>query len=106
MARYLVQGSYTADGAKGLLREGGTKRVKAVEDAIKSLGGKLEAFYFAFGETDTFVIVDVPDSVSIAALSLAFSASGRGRIRTTALVTPAEIDEAVKRKIAYRAPGE
>jgi uncharacterized protein with GYD domain len=71
-----------------------------------SQGRRHEAFYFAFGETDTFVIVDVPDSVSIAALSLAFSASGRGRIRTTALVTPAEIDEAVKRKIAYRAPGE
>ena len=106
MPKYLVQGSYTAEGAKGLLKEGGSKRVKAVEEALQTLGGKVDAFYFAFGDTDTFVVVDVPDSASVAALSLAFGASGRGHVKTTALLTPAEIDAAVKKKLAFRAPGK
>ena len=106
MPKYLIQGSYTAEGAKGLLNEGGSSRIKAVEEALKSLGGKLEAFYFAFGDTDTFVIVDVPDNASVAALSLAFGASGRGHIKTTALLTADEIDAAVAKKVTFRAPGK
>jgi len=106
MPKYLIQGSYTAEGAKGLLKEGGSKRVKAVEAALKGIGGRVEAFYFAFGETDSFVIVDVPDNASVAALSLAFGASGRGHVKTTALVTPEEIDSAVKKKISFRPPGK
>ena len=106
MPKYLIQGSYSEDGAKGLLKEGGSKRVKAVQEAMKSLGGKLEAFYFAFGETDTFVIVDLPDNASVAAISLAFGSSGRGHIKTTALLAPEEIDAAVKKKVTFRAPGK
>jgi uncharacterized protein with GYD domain len=76
MPKYLIQASYTEDGVQGLLKDGGSKRRAAAERAIKDLGGKLEAFYFAFGDTDALVIADIPDNMSAAAVSLAVSASG------------------------------
>jgi uncharacterized protein with GYD domain len=105
MAKYLISASYTAEGAKGVLKEGGTKRRQAAEQVIKSAGGKLEAFYFAFGENDAFVIVDAPDHASVAAMSLAINASGAVRTKTVVLLTPEEIDQATKKGTTYRAPG-
>jgi uncharacterized protein with GYD domain len=105
MAKYLIAASYTADGAKGVLKEGGTKRRQAAEQVITSSGGKLEAFYFAFGENDAFVIIDAPDHASVAAMSLAISASGAVRTKTVVLLTPEEIDQAAKKGTSYRAPG-
>jgi uncharacterized protein with GYD domain len=105
MAKYLVTASYTADGAKGVLKEGGTKRRQAAEQAIKSAGGKIDAFYFAFGENDAYVIVDAPDHVSVAAASLAINASGAVQTKTVVLLTPEEIDQAIAKGTTYRAPG-
>jgi uncharacterized protein with GYD domain len=105
MPRYLFQGSYTAEGAKGLLAEGGSKRRAAIEEMVKGLGGRLEAFYFAYGETDAFVIVDLPDSASATAVSLTVAASGTARVRTTVLMTPEEVDQAAKKTVGYRPPG-
>jgi len=105
MPKYLVQGSYTAEGTQGLLKDGGSKRRKAAEALTKSLGGRLEAFYFAFGETDAFAIVDVPDNVSAAAAALTIAASGAVRVRTTVLITPEEMDQAAKKTVSYRPPG-
>lgn len=106
MGKYLVQGSYTGDAAKGLLKEGGTGRRAAIEKLYASIGGKIEAFYFAFGETDFFVIADVPDNVSMAALALTVSASGAVAVKTTVLLTPEEIDLAGKKSPSYRPPGQ
>ena len=106
MAKYLVSASYTAEGAKGLLKDGGTKRRQAAEEAVKSVGGKLEAFYFAFGDSDAFIIVDAPDHATIAATSLAINASGAVRTKTVVLLTPEEIDQAIKKGMTYRAPGQ
>lgn len=105
MAKYLIKASYTPDGAKGLLKDGGSKRRAAAEQALKSAGGKLEAFYFAFGDTDAFVIVDAPDHATVSAASLAITASGAVRTETVVLLTPEEIDAAAKKTVAYRAPG-
>ncbi len=105
MAKYLVEAAYTAEGAKGLLAEGCSKRLEVAENAIKAAGGKLEAFYFSFGKTDAIVIVDLPDNVSAAALSLVITASGLVATRTTVLLTPAEMDEAVRKGVPYRGPG-
>src|SRR5229473_2004665 len=105
MAKYLLAASYTAEGAKGVLKDGGTKRRQAAEQAVKSTGGKLEAFYFAFGEFDAFIIVDAPDHASIAAVSLAISATGAVRTQTVVLLTPEEIDQATKKGATYQAPG-
>jgi uncharacterized protein with GYD domain len=105
MPKYMIQASYTADGAKGLLKDGGTKRRQAAEAALKSAGGTLEAFYFAFGENDAIIIVDAPDHATIAGASVAINASGAVTTRTTVLLTPEEIDQAVKKAVAYTPPG-
>ena len=105
MPKYLVQASYTIEGAKGLLKDGGTKRRATVEALMKELGGKVEAFYFAFGDTDAFIIIDGPDNITAAAISLTINASGAVNTRTTPLLTPEEIDQATKKTVAYRAPG-
>src|SRR5437588_2927283 len=101
MPRYLIAASYTAEGAKGLLKDGGTKRRQAAEQAIKSAGGKLEGFYFAFGENDAYVIVDAPDHATVAAASVAINASGAVRTKTVVLLTPEEIDQAIKKAVSY-----
>jgi uncharacterized protein with GYD domain len=105
MPKYLTVASYTAEGTKGLLKEGGTARRAVVEKMMKSLGGKLESFYFAFGDDDVFVITEGPDNVTAAAISLAVSASGAVKSKTIVLLTPEEIDQASKKTVEFRPPG-
>ena len=106
MPKYLVRANYTAEGAKGLLKDGGSKRRQVAEALVKEAGGKLEAFYFTFGENDAIIIADLPDNVSSVALSLAVNASGLTSATTTPLVTVEEMDAAAKKQLAYRPPGE
>lgn len=105
MAKYLFQASYTLDGTRGLIKEGGSSRHAAIDQMVKSIGGKLESIYYAFGETDVFLIIDLPDAVSAAALSLTVGAAGGARVTTIPLMTPEDIDAAAKKSIRYRAPG-
>lgn len=105
MGKYLWMATYTADGAKGLLNEGGTGRRSAIEKLVGGVGGKIESFYYAFGEDDVFLIVDLPDDTTAAGVSLAVAATGAVRIKTITLLTPEQIDEAAKRKVEYRPPG-
>ena len=86
MPKYLLQASYTTEGTKGLLQEGDSSRRSAVQKAVEDVGGKLKAFYYAFGESDGFVIVDVPDNASAAAIPLAINATGAIATKTTARV--------------------
>ncbi len=106
MPKYLIRGSYTGEGAKGVLKEGGSKRVEAVKQLIEELGGKLEAFYFAFGDDDFFIIADGKDNVSVLAGTLIANASGASKAKTTVLLTPEEVDEATKKTVAFRPPGQ
>lgn len=105
MGRFLFQASYSKDGIKGVLKEGGTGRRTAVEAAVKGLGGKLEAFYYGFGETDVYVIVDGIDNATAAAFSMGVAATGAVHsVKTTVLMTPEEIDHAGKKTLSYRPP--
>jgi uncharacterized protein with GYD domain len=106
MAKYLIQANYSAEGVKGLLKSGGSSRRAAIEELMSSVGGKVEAFYFAFGETDAIVIADLPDNVAAAASSLIANSSGAVSVKATVLLTPEEIDQATKKTVSYRAPGE
>jgi uncharacterized protein with GYD domain len=96
---------YTLEGTRGLRAEGGSARVTAATEAIESVGGKIDSFYFAFGEADAYLVIDYPDNVSVAAAALAVSAGGGATVRTVVLLTPAEIDAAVAKKTTYRPPG-
>ena len=105
MPKFMVRASYTPEGARGLLKEGGTGRRAAVSKLVEGLGGKVEAFYFAFGEHDAYVITDFPDPNVGVALSLAVNASGAVKTSLVPLITPEEMDSASKRPVAYKAPG-
>jgi uncharacterized protein with GYD domain len=106
MPKYLIKASYTVEGTKGLIKGGGgTARRAAVQQTMQSVGGKLEAFYYALGDDDAYVLVDAPDNVTAAAVSLAVNAAGGASVKTVALLTPEEIDQAAKKTISYRAPG-
>ena len=105
MPRYLARASYTNEGLQGLMQEGGTSRRDALGATIASVGGTVEAFYYAFGEDDLYIIMDVPDQAAAAALGLAISAAGAITWNTTVLLTPEEIDEAVGTSVEYRPPG-
>jgi uncharacterized protein with GYD domain len=104
MAKYLLRVSYTAEGAKGVMKEGGSARQEAAGKALASVGGSIDAFYFTFGDADVIVIADLPDHVSAAALSMTVSASGGASVSTTPLISPDEIDEAAKMHAEYRPP--
>lgn len=104
--KFLIKTDYKTKGTKGLLKEGGTGRRAAVKQLIEGIGGKVESFYFAYGDVDAYVIADLPDAVSGIALSLAVNSSGAVTVSTIPLITAEEIDAAAKKTVAYRAPGE
>jgi len=107
MPHYLLTGTYTADGAKALLSEGGTSRKAQATALVKSLGGTVECFYFAYGSDDVVAVIDMPDGASATAASLTVSSSGRVNVRLTPLITPEEVDAASQKSkgATYRAPG-
>jgi uncharacterized protein with GYD domain len=106
MGKYLFHGSFTTEGLRGVLKEGGTSRTKAVATLAESLGGSLESYHFAFGDDSYFVVVDLPDDEAAAACALAVSASGAVSNSTIKLLTPAQVDAAIKLTPNYRAPGQ
>jgi len=106
MAKYMYQATYTVEGVRGLLKESASGRSKAVESAIKALGGKVEAFYYCFGIDDVVLIMDLPDNVAAAGLGMTVAASGMVRGRITPLLTVDEADKALGVKFGYRAPGQ
>ena len=105
MPKFLWQVSYTSQGAQGLQKDGGSARRAAVQKLTEQLGGKLEAFYFALGESDAYVIADLPDTITATALSLAVNAAGAARLRTVELVTREDMDKAAEKAVDYRPPG-
>jgi uncharacterized protein with GYD domain len=105
MPKYLVKASYTPDGAKGLMKEGGSGRREAVDKLIQNMGGSMESFYFAFGDDDVYVTADLPSNTAAAAVALAVNSTGSAQIKTVVLMTPEEVDAAAKQQVDYRPPG-
>lgn len=105
MAKFLIEASYTTQGVKGVQTAGGSSRRDAVAQVAESLGGSLESFHFAFGDSDAYVIVDLPDNEAAAAVALTVNASGGATTKTSVLLTPEEVDAAAQRSVDYRPPG-
>ena len=106
MQKYLFYGSYTPEGYQGLMKEGGSVRIDVSQQALQSVGGSLEAFYYSNGEQDFYIIVNLPNNLVSTAVTLVGNASGAFRIRAVPLLTPKEMDEAVKLKVDFRPPGQ
>lgn len=105
MPKYLLEVNYSADGAKGLLHDGGSARVEAARSTAEAVGGHVEAFYFAFGHTDAYVIADLPDDAAAAAIALTVSSSGTVSARTVVLIEPSLLDRVQEMTVPYRGPG-
>ena len=106
MAKFLVHASYTSEGLKGLIKDKAAARVEAAKKAVASVGGKVEAFYWALGDDDAIIVADFPDAESAAALGIAVSSSGLVRTKTTRLLTVEEVDKALAKTVSYRGPGK
>lgn len=105
MPKFLVEASYTAEGMRGLIKDKASGRKNAVEKALTSVGGKLESFYFAFGERDAVILCDLPDNISAAGLSIAVAASGMVESQITPLLTIEEVDKALAKSVTFIVPG-
>lgn len=105
MPKMMIKASYNADGVRGLMKEGGTARAATVKKVIEGLGGTMEGFYFAYGDADAYVIVDMPDETAGLAVSMAVNASGAVRLSTIPLISAEQMDAACKKTVGYRAPG-
>ncbi len=105
MPKYLIQASYSAEGLKGLMKDKASGRRAAVTAAVTSVGGTVESLYYSFGDYDAIVLVDAPDNISVAAVSLAASAAGLARVTTTPLLTVEETDQALEKAVQYTPPG-
>ena len=105
MPKYLITANYTAQGMEGIRAGGAKSRVDAVSTMLEAMGGRLESFHFAFGDTDVFAIVDVLDDEAAAAMALAINSSGAVNASTTKLLTVEQVDEALQRTVDYRPPG-
>ncbi len=105
MPKYLIKASYTPEGARGVAKEGGSRRREAIAKLAEDSGGSLESLYFAFGQTDAYVVCDMPDNATAAAVALAVNSSGAATAETVVLMTPEEVDQAVTKSVDYRPPG-
>ena len=105
MPKYFFYGSYSPEGYRGLMEEGGSSRIEAAKEALGSVGGSLEAFYFSYGENDFYIIVDLPDHIATTAITLAGNITGTFNIKGVPLLTPGELDEAIKQSVDFRPPG-
>jgi len=105
MPKYLISANYTATGLEGVRSAGAKSRVDSVSTMLEAMGGRLESFHFAFGDTDVFVVAEMPDDEAAAAVAMAINSSGAVSTRTTKLLTPAQVDEALQRTVGYQPPG-
>lgn len=106
MPKYMIQAQFSEGSLKGTIEEGGTARHQAVKAAVESMGGTLDAYFYTFGDYDVIGIAEMPDNATAAGFAMAVaSAGGTAATKTTVLLTPAEMDEAVKKHPDYRPPG-
>ncbi|WP_446209643.1 GYD domain-containing protein [Micromonospora sp. IBSANI012] len=105
MAKFLLKSTYTIEGLKGLVNDGGTKRAEVVRKMIEEAGGRMESMHFAFAEDDTYVLCELPDQKTATGLAVAIGATGSVSVRITPVLTPAEVDEVTRMESTYTPPG-
>ncbi|MFD2764336.1 GYD domain-containing protein [Micromonospora eburnea] len=106
MPKFLLESTFTIDGVRGLVNDGGSKRAEVIREAVAAIGGRTESVHFSFGKYDTYVVCDLPDHKTAAALTIAIRAAGGVHTRITPVLTPEEVDEATRMKLTYQAPGK
>jgi len=105
MPKYLITANYTEAGLKGLMKDGATSRVAAINALAAGVGGSVESVYYGFGDNDVFIIGDMPNNEAAAAIALTAGASGAATTTTTVLLEPSQVDAAIAMSPAYTPPG-
>ena len=105
MPHYLFRASYSTQGIQGVMREGPTARIKAVDQLATSVKGRLIGAWWAFGDDDFVMIMELPDNTAAMAVSAHVSSSGVAKITTTVLLTADEAQAAMNSSVTYRLPG-
>ena len=105
MPKFLVQAKYTAEGTKGLLKDSASGRRKAVEELLASIGGKLDEFYFTFGDDDAILIIDLQNADDALSIAVTVRASGMIQSKMTPLISLDAVDRAIQRHVSFRPPG-
>lgn len=106
MPKYLIHATYSAEGFTGVIKDKASGRKAAIEKALASVGAKLDAIYFTFGNHDVVLVVDAPDNVTVMSVGLSACSTGLARTSTTPLLTVEEADQAIKKSVQYRGPGQ
>ena len=97
MPMFAFVGSYTAETWANMTtdvaeREAGVRRL------VEGMGGRLEAFYFMFGDDDILIVFEAPDDVTAGAIVVkAVSGGGLARGRTHRLFRPDEGSEMMRK---------
>jgi len=99
MPKYLLEVRYTAQGAKRLAQEGGSRRRAAIVKNVEALGGNLEVYYHAFGDVDAYIIAEFPDTATAAAVAIAVNEGGGATVKTVVLISIEDIDIASKKAL-------
>ncbi len=105
MSKYLIKANYNSDGAAGLAAKGGTARRDAVGKMLADVGGSIDCFYYAWGDVDAYLVVDVPSDEAMVGIALSVNKSGATTITTTPLLTPEQVDAAATTAPGYTPPG-
>ncbi len=106
MSKYLIKANYNPEGAAGLAAKGGTARRDIVGKMVADAGGTMDCFYYAWGDVDAYLIVDMPSDEAMAGIALSVNKSGATTISTTPLLTPEQIDTAASSAPGYTPPGK
>ncbi len=97
MPSYMLQVSYSAEALASMIKRP-QNRGEAVRKPIEKLGGKINSFWFTFGDYDIVAIIEMPNNVSAAAFALAVGAGGACKnVKTTPLLSAEEGISAMKK---------
>ena len=105
MPHYMFRATYSQQGIQGVIKDGAASRVAAVEAMAGSVGGRILAAYWAFGDTTSSRSRSCRTTRRRWRSRRPSGRAGTAGVTTTVLLTAAEVDEALARKTTYRAPG-
>ena len=106
MTRYLIEETYTSQAAAALIQNP-HDRTEAIRPIFEAVGGRLEHYYIAYSENTVYLLAEIPDQESLAAILVAFQAGGGpSSIKATPLMTATEAVGVFKEagSLGYRPP--
>jgi uncharacterized protein with GYD domain len=102
--RYLFRAAFTVDGMQNLQKQSATAFKAGVAKVFDSVGGKLESWYFDYGDSTAYGFVDYPDEIAAATAQASVNAGGFARVTYRPVLSAEDADKALARSVATRPP--